>query len=56
LKEAAIKLVDVLAEDREILKQYLRRPDSERRSSSDTSVRSAAKLKSDEGGANDGAL
>jgi len=46
--EAAIKLVDVLAEDREILEQYLKRPDSQQPSSSDTSVPSAAKLKSDE--------
>ena len=53
--EAAIKLVDVLAEDREILAQYLKRPDSQQPSFSDTSVPSAAKLKSDEGGDNDDA-
>jgi Family of unknown function (DUF5681) len=54
--DAAIKLVDVLAEDREILEQYLKRPDSQQPSSSDTSVPSAAKLKSDEGGDNDDTL
>jgi len=54
--EAAIKLVDVLAEDREILEQYLKRPDRQQPSSSDTSVPSAAKLKSDEGGDNDDSL
>ena len=54
--EAAIKLVDMLAEDREILAQYLPRPDSQQPRSSDTSVPSAANLKSDEGGDNDDAL
>jgi hypothetical protein len=54
--KAAVKLVDVLAEDREILEQYLRHPDNQQPSTSDTSVRSAAKLKSDEGGDNDDTL
>jgi hypothetical protein len=52
--EAEIEPVDLLAEDREILEQYLKRPDREQPSSSDTSDRSATA--SDEGGDNENTL
>jgi hypothetical protein len=48
--EAEINFADVLAEDREILEQYLKRPDRDPNSSSDTLDRSAAQLASPEGG------
>jgi Family of unknown function (DUF5681) len=51
--ETAIKLVDVLAEDREILEQYLKRSDSQQSGSSDASAPSAAKLDSDKDGDED---
>ena len=42
--EAAIKLADMLAEDQEILAQYLQRPDAQEPASSDTSVPPAVNL------------
>jgi hypothetical protein len=52
--ESEIKLVDVLAEDREILEQYLTRSDSQRPSPSSTSIQSAGKLDSDKDSDDDG--
>jgi hypothetical protein len=43
----------VLAEDREILEQYLKRSDSQQSRSSDASALSAAKLDSDKDGDDD---
>jgi hypothetical protein len=48
--ETKIKLSDMMAEDRQILEQYLHRPDTQQPSPSEASATSASKLTSDEGG------